>query len=308
MRVAVIVLAHTGPDHVAKLLSALRYPQVRAYLHVDRRTRLKPFTRSLSHARLGDVQMLPRRATVWGSPAAVDASLDGLTAGIADDCGYFFLITGQDFPLYPVSEIIGFAESAGDRSYVGHWPVSESRHRFNGRDRTDFYTYTVLGRRALCIPRGEDANLLGRKGRAINQVLRARSGFQAVRRFPSYVRPFAGHAWWNLSRSAAEFVVQFVREHPDYRRYHQHTWSPDELFYQSILAGTSYSTEHELINDPKRFYVWQGMHVRALTSADFANLSKSNDLFARKFDCRASEALLTQLLERPHPALERWGD
>ncbi len=115
------------------------------------------------------------------------------------------------------------------------------RWRLGGRDRTDFYTYTVRGRRETCIPRGEDTSFLSRKGRLLNRILRLRSSLKPPRSFPSYARAFGGSQWWNLSRGAADYVLAFLDEHPDYRRYHEHTLAPDEIFFQSILVGTGFA-------------------------------------------------------------------
>src|SRR4051794_7786692 len=173
MRLAIVVLAHDRPDQLARLLSALRHPQARVYLHVDRRSELAAFATALEEAGVGDVALLPRHATDWGSAELVDAALEGLVQGVKDGCDYFTLISGRDFPLRPVEEILAFFEKAGSGSYLEHFSLPTPRWRFEGRDRTDFYTYTVLGRRETCIPRGEDTSFLSRKGRILNQMLRA---------------------------------------------------------------------------------------------------------------------------------------
>jgi hypothetical protein len=295
---ACIVLAHREPEQVAGLLSTLQHPRIRTYLHVDRRTPLSPFSRALEHARVRDAVLLPRYATPWGDAPLLDAILSGLSASVADGCRYFMLVSGQDFPLRPAHEIAEFAESSGSRSYFEHWPLATSIHRFEGRDRTAFYAYNVRGRRELCIPRGEDARHLGWKGRMLNEVLRLRSAFKPPRRFPAYVQAFAGATWWNLSLDAATYVLRFVDEHPDYRPYHTHTFAPDEVFFQSILAGTDFAARNEIVDDSLRFYAWEDMHARTLTANDLPALLSSDKLFARKFDPRLDSEVLARLAER----------
>jgi hypothetical protein len=301
VRLACIVLAHRGPEQVALLLSTLRHPQVAVYLHVDLRARLAPFTRALWEAGVGEVALLPQRATRWGGAELVDATLDGLARGVADGCDYFVLISGQDFPLRPVAEMVAFFEVEATRSYMHHFnlPTPSPHWRLGGRDRTDFYTYSLLGRRATCIPRGVDIGFLSWKGRVLNELLRIRSAFKPPRRFPPYLRPFGGLQWWNLSRDAADYVLRFVNEHPDYRRYHTHTLCPDELFFQSILAGTDFAGRHEIVNDPLRFMVWPegGQHPRTLRADDLPAMVQSGKLFARKVDMAADPTVLAHLAE-----------
>ncbi|HEX7244587.1 MAG TPA: beta-1,6-N-acetylglucosaminyltransferase [Solirubrobacterales bacterium] len=300
MKLAIVVLAHDRPEHLARLLSAVRDPAVRVYLHVDRRVPLEPFSQALTAAGLEDVALLPRQATSWASPQLVDAALEGLKRGVADGCGYFLLLSGRDFPLRPAEEIVAFAEGAGSRSYLEHFPLPDPRWRLGGRDRTDFYTYTVRGRRETCIPRGEDTSYLNRRGGLLNRFLRLRGLGKPARRFPSYARAYGGSQWWNLSRDAASHVLAFLERHPDYRRYHEHTLAPDEIFFQSILAGTGFAERAEVVDDSLRFMRWpvEESHPRVLGVDDLPAILASGALFARKFDPSVDAEVLERLAER----------
>jgi hypothetical protein len=282
------------------LLSVLRHPQVKVYVHVDRRKSLAPFTRALAEADVSDVVLLPRHKSWWSSAGTLDAALEGLVAGVADGCDYFVTISGQDFPLRPMDEIVAFFEQAGSRSYISYWPVSEFSRRWRGRERTELYTYTVRGRREVCIPRGEDVSFLNWRGRMLNEFLRMRTAFMPSRRHPPYVRPFLGSDWWNLSRVAADYVLRFHDEHPDFRRWHEHTLAPSEMFVQSILLGTDFGRHNEIVNDRLRFVIRQegSPHPRTLTMDDLSALLESEKLFARKFDRRVDFAVLERLAER----------
>jgi hypothetical protein len=300
VRLGVVVLAHERAEQAARLLSALRHPRASAYLHVDRRVALEPFERALAGAGLTEVTALPRHATGWASPQLVDAALEGLSRAVADRCDYFLLVSGADFPLRPAEEIVAFAEAAGSRSHVGHFPLPDPRWRFEGRDRTDFYTFTVRGRRETCIPRGEDTSFLGARGRLLNAALRLRAAPRPPRRFPAYARPFGGSQWWNLSRAAAEFVLAFLDEHPGYRRYHEHTLAPDEIFFQSILCGTGFAERHEVADDDLRFMRWPAgdPHPRLLGPEDLPALRASEALFARKLSGAPGDPVLAELAAR----------
>ena len=234
MKLACIVLGARLPEQLACLLSALRSRQVHVYLHIDRREPIDPLHQALPRP---DWMSGPCYPGVTPDGAARRSSTPVWTASraaSADGCQYFTLISGQDFPLHPIEGILDFADAADYRSYVESFSLPTARWRFRGRDRTDFYTYYLLGRRETCIPRGEDTSFFNWKGRVLNQALRLRTAFKPPRRFPPYVRPFGGSQWWNLSRAAAEYVLRFLHEHPDYRSYHDYTLAPDELFFQSI--------------------------------------------------------------------------
>lgn len=284
MRLAVVVEAHRDPEQVDLLLAALEHPQVTVYLHWDRDA--PDFTPAT------DVVRLPRHRGRWGGAGILDAGLDGLRSALADGCDYFTLISGQDFPLRPMGAIVDFLDGAP--SAIEHWPTHTSVHRFHGRDRTDFYSYWVRGKRIPAIPFGEDTSHLNLRGKVLNHALRARTLVRPRRRFPSYAQPYTGVAWWNLTREAAEYVTAFVERHPDFRPWFEDAWIPDEFFMHSILAGSGY--RGELVNDSWRYIEHgSGYHPKTLSVDDLGAMLASGKLFARKFDAAVDREVLDQL-------------
>ena len=296
MKLAFIVMAHHMPVQLVMLLESLRHPQTRTYLHLDRRARLAPFRAELSRRGIDGVELLPRHASSWGGVGMVDAAMDGLRRGLKERCDYFVLLSGQDFPVWPVSEVVQFFDERAGQSYLEYFPLPDERWEYGGRMRTDFYSYDVLGRRETCFPKGEEPRL-SFKGRMLNRLLRIRTAAKPPRRFPSYLRPFGGAQWWNLDRDAAEFVVRFTDERPDYRAYHRHTLAPDEIYFHSILLGTSFAETQEIVNDSLRFMIWpsNSSHPRTLCSADLPAIAGSGKPFARKFDLQLDRSVIEKL-------------
>ncbi len=95
-------------------------------------------------------------------------------------------------------------------------------------------------------------------------------------------------------------MLRFVDEHPDYRRYHEHTLCPDELFFQSILLGTGFADQHEVVNDCLRFMRWpdRESHPKTLEMDDLPAILGSSDLFARKFDAGVDSAVVQRVVDR----------
>src|SRR4051794_23811999 len=172
MRLGIIIAAHRAPSQVRQLVRVLQHDDVSLYLHVDSRVQSAPFVTA-------GVTLLPRYPTLWGGPELIDALLAGIHRAVSDNCDYIILLTGESFPLKPIEEIIAFFGANPRRSYGEYGPLV-------GRSRTDFYAYTVRGRRELCIPWGEDTSMLEFKGRALNWALRLRSLPKGKRGFPSY--------------------------------------------------------------------------------------------------------------------------
>jgi hypothetical protein len=297
--IAIAVLAHRAPAQVAGLVAALQHRDVQVYVHLDARVDARPFEQALRDAGDPEVSWVSRHAAPWGGPGVVDATVDAIRAALDDGAGYFFLVSGQDRPLRSIDGIVRFAEAAGDRSYLTHWPFPVAHWRGGGRDRIEFYSYYVRGRRETCVPRGEDVSHLNGRGRVLNSLLRLRTLAKPHRRVPPYVTPFGGDQWLNLSRPAMAYVLDFVAGHPDYRRYHEHTLLPDEIFFQTILAGTEFAERHELMNDSLRFMKWShdATHPVVITRADLAAMRASSALFARKFDEAVDAEVIAELAE-----------
>jgi hypothetical protein len=209
---------------------------------------------------------------------------------MADDCEYALLLTGHGFPLKPIDEIVSFFAACPARSYGQYWAVSD-------RSRTEFYSYTIRDRRELCIPRGEDTSILSVKGHVLNWALRARSARHGKRHFPTYLQPFGGRLWWNLSHEAIRHILRFAKDHPDYRTYHEHMWCPDEVFFCSILAQSGL----DIVNESLRYYMWgDGARSLGATPQDIPAMLGSGALFAQKVDEPTARELY-RLLESSEP-------
>lgn len=300
VKLACIVLAHRAPRQLSLLLSRLRHRNLQIYLHLDAKTPTRPFREVLARATADETVVLRRRRSRWGGAEVVDATIEGLARALDDGCNYFILISGQDLPLKSPTDIIDCFEAAPSTSYIEYWPLPDPRWRYGGRDRIEFYSYNIMGRRETCIPPGEDLSSFNYRGRALNSALRIRERFQPQRHFPPYVLPVGGRQWWNLSFEAVRYVLGFLDDHPDYRRYHDYTILPDELFFQSILVGTDFARRVEIVNDTMRFMIWDpgSDHPRTLAKPDLPSLLASDKPFARKFDLDVDSDVVTDLLER----------
>ena len=295
-KLGIVVLAHSRPEQLATLTETLRHPQVTIYLHIDSGVKLEPFQTALAEYDHGELVWLERRRTRWGSLAIVDAELEGISRAVADDCSYVLLISGEDFPLRPVAEIVEFAVANQERSYVQTFELPYEAWPLDGRERTDFYSCRIGSNLYTCVPRGEDTSAMSPARKALNWGLRARFMLKPPRRFPGYVRAFGGQQWLNLSPAAASHVLAFLGEHPGYHAYHADTACPDEILIQSILLGTDFAGE--VVDDDLRFLRWTGGdHPKTLELEDLAAMRDGQDLFARKVVAEHDPELFAQLLE-----------
>jgi hypothetical protein len=278
---AFIVLAHRNPDQVLRLLGRLGGAPI--FLHVDERARPTVYRRLASEAdRYPSVRFLPRVNSGWAGWGIVEATLSGLRAARSPDVSHVAVLTGQDYPLVPVSEIHEFSQRHRGLSFVASWALPNPLWGPEGGMERIRYWHHPIYRQRFRVP--------------------------IARSFPSGVRPFGGSAYCLLSRTAIEHLLAFLSRRPDVMRFYRHTWTPDEMLIATGLHNSSPS--EELIDENLWFMDWppgSGKHPRVLDSSDADALLAAAGrpasaagrarvkLFARKFDASVDAAILDRL-------------
>jgi hypothetical protein len=62
------------------------------------------------------------------------------------------------------------------------------------------------------------------------------------RKIPLGLVPHGGSNWWCLTRSAVEYVHQFLLTHPQVSNYFRSSFLPDEMFFQTILSNSPFAS------------------------------------------------------------------
>jgi hypothetical protein len=286
---AYIVLAHTGPRQVARMVRALDHEGAFFLVHVDRKTR-EPVARAIRDGLDGvEVTFLPRHVCHWGGFGIVAATLEAVAALArgARPFDYAVLLSGHDYPIKPVHAIHEFFAAAGGKSFIDATALPSTR--FGGRGGLDrlermHWSWTLRGRR-LYVP---------------NRYFR----LSPRRRLPAGIQPYAGSGWWALSRAAIELVDETVRARPELTGFMRRAQFPDESFFQIVLMTSPLSDSVE--PDDLHYIDWSGggQSPKVLTAADLPRLRNAPDLYARKFDERVDGEILDLVdaeLLRPAP-------
>ena len=237
MRIAYLVLTHSMPDHLGRLVGALRDDGARFYVHVDRKVAIEPF---LAH-RAADVEFLEQRVPVyWGQWQMVEATLRlmALAVGHADP-DYLVLLSGTDYPFRRPSHIQRLlGDGAGDHVFLNSVPMPNEaltkpisrleRYRFRSdRSRLDNY------RRAFPIMvRGPHPGTRFSRSWFLTRDWRRDLGMD----------PYGGSSWWALPGDAARHVLGFAEREHRVVRFFEHTRSPDESFFQTVIANSSFAS------------------------------------------------------------------
>lgn len=272
MRIAYLILAHRLPDQIVRLVRRLHTPSALFLVHLCARADQAVYAAARSGlAELENVVFIRRHRLYWGGFGHVRATIEGLDELYtrATHFDYAVLLTGQDYPIKPVSAIERTLAEGGGRSFMaydrlpGGWA--------DGMDR-----FTSWHERRIGVPRGWHLKLpMGRQ-------------------VPLGLVPYGGSSYWWLSREAVDYVRGFIAEHPGFYRFFRHVDVPDEMIFHTILMNSP--LRESIVNDDLRHVDWTRQPLPAILGVgDFDMLQRSPKLMARKFDSRVDAEILDMI-------------
>jgi hypothetical protein len=277
---ACIVLAHTDPVHVRRLIAALDpFP---VFLHCDVRTPDAVFA-EMTEGLPDRVTVLARRRTGWARWENVAAEIDGYRVALAAvDVSHLAVLTGTDYPLMSTAAITERLAALPGRSITESQPLPLPQWGHGGGFWRLRYRFGAWRKHMLWLP--------------------------VPRRIPDGVVPAGGSQLKVLAREHAAAVLAAADRRPDVVRFWRTTWIPDETFVYSMLHTDSVVADFaaERVAGSAWFIRWEGAPRKSppwLTSADLPDLRARvlhpadgpPTFFARKFSSAADPGVLDEI-------------
>lgn len=279
MKLAYIILAHQAPQQMARLIRTLQQGNDDVFfVHLDSRAerRLGGDFLSACKEALGaskHVEFLRRHACCWGGFGIVAATIEGVMAvgSYGRKFDRVILLSGQDYPIKPVSQIRAFFEANAGTEFIESFRLkdqnrwTDQRGSFNATARFWHRHYKILGR-DLHIPFG--------------------------RRFFAGYEAYGGSQWWCLTYNCVLFICSFLSAHLSFVSYFKRCFIPDELFFQTIISNSAFASR--VAGYDLTFADWTRAsppYPAIIDSSYLLALSRSAKLFARKFDANSPTVL-----------------
>lgn len=280
MNIAHLILAHSQPAQLERLIDSLQHENAYFFIHIDRKVKSSNFSFLAAKER---VFLISNRERVrWGAYSIVQATLNGFMA-IAESAikiDMVNLLSGSDYPLKSPEDIHDFFEKNRGKNFMEYrfipeeWKEAETRfteyhltnYRFHGK--TTLQTW-------------------------MNKLL-------PTRKMPDLLVPVGKSQWLSITMEAVLFIINYLDEHPEVVRFFKLTWAPDEMIFQTILYNSTFRSK--LINNNLRYIDWSAGHAspKTLNYEDVDKLLASNALFARKFDLVKHPEIFDMLDKRIH--------
>lgn len=299
-RVVYLIISHTLPDQLLRLCSVLRCgsPGARIVVHHDERRSQVDLA---GLATLGVERIAPASPVEWGDFTHLALHVRCLRWLLErHDFDWVVLLSGQDYPIRPVSQIERSLAQASTPFDALIEATPCPRPRWRGR-----WDEFALRYHYRWHPLPASAPRLVAWARPYVRVrrmpVRPLVGWPALRSpFENGFVCHTGADWFTLSRTAVEVIDRSLRDRPELLRYYRRTLFPTESCFQTILANDAslrLSPHHRryLVFDPRNT-----IHPQVLGCSDLDAMLASGADFARKFDAAADPLVLDELDRRVH--------
>ena len=305
MHINYILLAHQHPLQIARLVKALTTPNTFFYIHIDQKINDEPFRQALAGHKACHWLQSRQRCT-WGDSSIVKASLAALQVVVAEKKeGYCVLLSGQDYPLRSNNEIEAYLQKREGTCFIETYPMPHERWP-DSRERLYHYKFDLSTEKghSLLIPSLFSKDFytdFGKHARNCWLLLAIKKTLPLVlfkkRKFPPYCKPYGGSQWWAIPVEMAAAILDFLRRHPGYLPYFNHSLVPDETFFHTIIMHLLKERGQQPA-DPITYADWGRQDVPlpvTFTSVDCVHLQNQPEgmLLARKFD----ETVDTEILD-----------
>lgn len=288
MKHAILILAHKEFSLLCRIINYFAY-NCDVFLHIDKKSSITSEEMDTLHS-YPNVKMITRKFSVhWGGFSMLKCELYMLRQALEkSDASYFHLISGQDYPIRPLDDLLSFFNSCGKKNYIYFhhlpyvWWEGCTFHRFQY-----YYPYDwVQGR----TEKGQ---------KFINSFLKRQVKWNIKRSIPDqFAHLYGGSQWFSITRKAVVALLDYTNECPAFYRRMKYTYAPEETYVSTILVNLL--PKEEIVCDDLRFVRWKyenGSFPANLSMEHFALFFLRKDLFVRKIATPNSDTLLAVIDE-----------
>jgi len=275
MMIAHLIIAHTNPKQIERLIGRLVCAKSHIYIHVDKKSKIDDFIYLKTRP---NVYFIENRIRVtWGAYSMVQTTLKSMEQILASKMEYSHinLLSGQDYPLKNPNEICDFFLANSDKTFMKFLSIND--HWKEALPRLHNYHLT-----------NHNYPLKYRVQYLINKIL-------PKRKMPANLKPFGLSQWFTITSLHAKYVIDYLKENKNVERFFSMTWGADEFVFQTILLNSEYRNNIE--NNYRRFIKFEAGATRPmiLTLNDVDSLLMSGKFYARKFDDNIDNEVLNYL-------------
>jgi hypothetical protein len=286
LKIGVLILAHKNASQCERLIQEiLLHPSAVAVLHIDIKS--KDLYQNLCQQFKNEsrVHFVSERYSVdWGSFNQIRATVSLLKAANTIGVDYCTLLSGQDFPIHPLSKFADFLNEHSGKQFIVRFALPDEQWEFGGMKRLEWFH----------LPGEKRWRLIGRLNGLIHRLQKL-LGYNRKITGPF----FGGSNWFNLSGEAVQWICEYLQQHPEFVKQFRWTRCADEIFIQTLVMRSPFADQ--IISTDLRCVDWsRGPEFpRIFRTEDLELLANQKEkFFARKFDSDVDDLIIQLLRER----------
>lgn len=282
---AYLIMAHTQPELLARLLSCLDHEDNDIYIHIDKKAVDFPIEDVKASVEKSKCIFTERTDVTWGSYSQINCELVLLKEAVKTEHAYYHLLSGMDLPIKSQREIHAFFETHEGLEFVDEDLPQISE---NALSRVK-YVHRFYGKA------GSLPDILG----ALETKAQRMLGVDRTKKYGNIVFQ-KGRNWFSITHGLASLVVEkeaWIRE------VFGQSVCGDELFLQTIARNSEYADNicnaNTMPDIPDTRYIdWErgsNNNPYIFRESDFEELKSAAGLFARKFDWNTDKTIVEKL-------------
>jgi hypothetical protein len=219
MKIAYLILAHRNPKLLKRAIGALSSEHCAFFIHIDLKADINEFSDIRGENIFFSEQRMP---VYWGEFSQVEATIRLMRQALGCSAGYdyFVLLQGSDYPLACSQYIEEFLERNRDSEFISVVKMPAPGYPLSKINKLRYPSDRPVRRFA---------------SRALAKLGLARRDY---RKYLESLEAYSGDACWALSRDACTYTLEFAACNPHVEEYFRNTFSPDEMFFHTILGNS----------------------------------------------------------------------
>lgn len=308
MKHAILILAHKNIDQLCRLVSVLNDDDFDIFIHFDKKFNVSQDDIKKLESKNKNINICKERIScMLDTWSLVEATycLIKLALSKEEKYSYFLLLSGQDYPIKPLSVIKERLNGAYPIPLIDCTPYDKDNWIASGFSRIrnvplhykiDSLTENKILRKILKLPiyAGEVIHTTI-VGSPISKLEKCNCDL------------YGGSAWWILPYECMTDICKEIENNSEIVKAFKLKTTPEETFFQTMVMRSKYKDMvvlndiYETKQNCETFAYFEDTdkpatgHPYVLTLDEFEKLKNRKELFARKFDLNFDEKIFDRI-------------
>ena len=284
-----MIMAHKNFEFLRHLIEYFTH-DCYVFVHIDKKSNITRDEEACLRA-MPQVSGVYRKYSVhWGGFSILKCEIFLMKEALHScDADYFHLISGQDYPIKPLSYFLQFFEENKGKEFIRSAHIPNARwDKFSYKRFQYYYLFDYISEKSK------------KSLRWVHAFISLQKKLGIKRRIPDHFDFLYGSTqWFSITQNSVKIILHYTRRHPSFYRRCRFTFASEE-FYIATILGNKISPQ-KIASKDLRFIRWKvenGNYPANLSTEHFHLLaSDSKNLFARKILPQISQKLISQIDE-----------